>query len=194
MANTMTLHPVSALGGFSALIGDTQVQELTSLSIVSIATPETKHDELDQHLRANTTMGLPRVGFVNRADNGVALLGLQTDQCFMVSPIQQSNSVFALSQMLGETAYLSDQSDSWVVLDLIGPSVRTALERICPIDLNATVFDQNTVARTSMEHLSVIIEQPTDSHFRLYSPRSSASGFLHAVTQSIKNISSTTAE
>ena len=93
-----------------------------------------------------------------------------------------------LEQKLAGIAYTTDQTHVWVALDIGGPATLTALERICPVDLDISAFDIGAVARTSMEHLGVIITRITKTNFRLFSASSSAGSFLHALETSIENI------
>lgn len=191
-----TLKAESPLHGYSQRIGDTQVREIVNLNIVSMAVASGKQSLLDDLLREKIGLSWPRAGTIVRNGDTIALLGLQADQCFMVTRNPDEDQVHAsvkptvtaLASLIGNAAYLTDQSDSWAILELEGPSVLQALERICPVDLSATEFDTHSVARTSMEHLSVIVEKPDTDLYRLYSPRSSANSFLHAVTTSLHNI------
>ena len=184
-----TLRAVSALDGFSQTISATQIREITPITIVSIATPMGGYEKLNALLEKATGLPLPAIGKVIRHNDMHAVLGLQSDQCFMVGFSEQLDPANTLKSALGGAGYLSDQSDSWVVLEIEGPLSRYALERICPLDLAAGVFTEDHVARTSMEHLSVIIEHPSALCFRLYSPRSSAKSLLHAITLSLINVS-----
>lgn len=184
-----TLRALSAFDGFSQTMGATQIREITPVTIVSIATPLGGHQKLTTLLEKTIGLPLPSIGEIHRFEQSLAVLGLQSDQCFMVSFAEQPDPANTLKSSLGDAGYLSDQSDSWVILEIDGPLSRSALERICPIDLAKGVFTENTVARTSMEHLSVIIEHPGPLCFRLYSPRSSAHSFLHAITLSLSNVS-----
>lgn len=184
-----TLRAVSALDNFSQTIGATHVREITPVTIVSISTPLDGHEQLNLQLEKSIGLQIPAIGKINRQSQSLTVLGLQADQCFMVSLSEQIDPANALKAKLGNTGYLTDQSDSWVVLEIDGPLSRRALERICPLDLAMGIFNEDMVARTSMEHLSVIIEHPEKNCFRLYSPRSSASSFLHAITESLSNVS-----
>lgn len=149
----------------------------------------------------------------------VALFGLQLDQCFLIAepidPIKASNRHGAdsdslicdrsgkdmsgscelfkyLQNTLNSTAYLTNQSDSWAVLDIDGQLTLPALERLCMLDMAS--FDTGSVARTVMEQLAIIIERSDAEGVRLFSPRSSAGSFLHAVTTSLQNVAGTTAD
>ena len=187
MANS-TLASVAPLHNFSQRFGDTELREVTDLDIVSLAVSANAKSSLDTLLQQKIGLSFPVVGTAQRNGDNIALLGLQVDQCFMVTPSQQKNPVTAVATITGSAAYLSDQSDSWAILELQGPSAARALERICPIDLSGTEFGEHSVARTVMEHISVIIERPAVDTYRLYSPRSSSNSFLHAMTVSLDNV------
>ena len=187
MANS-TLASVAPLHHFSHRFGDTELREVTDLDIVSLAVSVNAKASLDTLLQQKIGLSFPIAGTVQRNGDDIALLGLQIDQCFMVTPSQQLSPLAAVASITESAAYLSDQSDSWAISELQGPSAVRALERICPIDLSSTVFGEHSVARTVMEHISVIIERPTEQSYRLYSPRSSSNSFLHAVTVSLENV------
>lgn len=187
-----SLTPASPLNGFTKRYGETLVSEHPDLDIVSIATPAGGEESLHALLLEKVGAGLPETGRISRAEDSSMFLGLQPDQCFLVSESQRLQPALTLKSLLGDAAYVSDQSDSWAVLEIRGPKASDALERICPIDISVNAFDEDAVARTSMEHLSVIIHRHKSDGYRLYSPRSSANSFLHAVTESLYNVSSTT--
>lgn len=84
--------------------------------------------------------------------------------------------------------FLNDQSDSWMMLRMSGTRCRQALERICPLDLHPDMFELDDVARTVMEHLSVVILRESEDGFLLLSPRSSARSFVHEIEVSVTNV------
>ena len=95
------------------------------------------------------------------------------------------DAVAVVIEKLGTAGYYTDQSDSWVMLQIAGPGSRAALERICMLDLHSDAFPVDTVARTTMEHLGVMVLRDGEDSFLLMSARSSARSFLHAVETSI---------
>jgi len=95
----------------------------------------------------------------------------------------------ALKSRLQDAAYVTDQSDSWVMLQINGENALRAMERISPIHLSPSAFPPGSIARTSMEHLSAIVMAEDDSTLTLLSPISSAESFWHAVEQSLTNVS-----
>lgn len=191
------LSAMSPLSGYTNTFQDTSVREVSSLVILSVSVPLDGLSALNQKLNELWQTCFPGTGQCTRIDRarlqGLAssaeLYGLQLDQCFLVAePADKSarDIVSHIYDALGPVAYLSDQSDSWAVLDIHGRLSLPALERICMLDLDS--MQSSHVARTTMEHLSVIVEKRDIDHLRLYSPRSSASSFLHAVTTSFQNV------
>ncbi|MFK8081622.1 MAG: hypothetical protein AB8B97_15155 [Granulosicoccus sp.] len=195
--DSATLSAKSPLGGYAHTFDDTEVREIPTLVIVSISVPRDGMNKLEKKLESLWQVSFPTTGACTRIKNTgtlgsvteLVLYGLQSDQCFLVAEPQGSSSQAIMDHVhasLGNVAYLTDQSDSWAVLDVQGPLTLRAMERICMLDLDSLSTLQ--VARTTMEHLSVIVEKSGHHHVRLYSPRSSASDFLHAVTTSLANV------
>jgi sarcosine oxidase subunit gamma len=188
-----TLHARTPLQGHRSRIGDTALVEVQNLDIVSLAVPlqtdPEVRNELVSQVEQALRLSLPAVGHVYRESDSLAVLGMQPDCWYLVCAAHLGNTETAIKRALGAQAYLTDLSDSWAVLDIDGPDAIAALERLCPLDLAPTSFDDKRVARTAMEHLSVIIERPALQRFRLYSPRSSAHSFLHSVSVSLDNVS-----
>lgn len=181
MAN-FTLESRNPLDSYDQRFGETVLTEAVELSIFSIGlalqtdaalSSIKKHIGCDWPVAGQSTLN---------SDASYRLLGLQSDQVFALSSIAQT------LPELDESAYITDQSDSWVGLRLQGPMALQSLERICPIDLHPTVFTEGSVTRTIMEHLAVIILSESTEHYLLLSPTSSAQSFLHAVETSLRNV------
>lgn len=184
MAN-LTLQATSPLNEYHQQFGDTTLSEVVELSIYSIGLAIQPDAALTS---INNELGIPWPDTGRYTVNDSAkyrLLGLQADQAFLLVAADASEDA---RPNLDASAYITDQSDSWAALRLSGPMSRRALERICPVDLHPSVFKQDCVTRTSMEHLAVIILCEADDQYLLLSPTSSAESFLHAVETSIKNV------
>ncbi len=184
-----TLTASSALGGYTENFDGVALEELGDLAIVSIATPLGGEDVLAGELKNGYGATLPKPGQVSLSDDGSTLfLGMGSDQMFAVFDHQGPDAVDAIAARLKDSGYYTLQSDNWVSLRISGPKCREALARICPIDLNPSTFEGGNVARTSMEHMGVIIYPDGPDAFVLISASSSAASFLHAVETSIQNI------
>jgi sarcosine oxidase subunit gamma len=184
---TLTARP--PLDGYSQQFGDLDITELTDMALVSIATPLGGEDALAAAMQQAFEVTLPAVGQSTVSGTGsTRFLGLQPGQVFAMFASESDRPAAIIADKLGEAGYYTDQSDSWVVLQLSGPQARETLERICPIDLQTGAFAEGAVTRTVMEHLGTIILRTGTDTFVLLSARSSAKSFQHAVLTSINNI------
>ncbi len=186
----LTLTASPPLDGYHKQFGDTALTEIGDQALVSIAVPLGGADALDSAMTGayGTTFPAPGSTALSK-DGSVRFLGLQPDQCFALFELAGNDPVEAIANVLGDTGYYTDQSDSWAMLRLSGPLAVSALERICPLGLAPAAFPQGSVARTAMEHLGVIILCENEDSYVLMSARSSAPSFLHAVETSVENVS-----
>lgn len=185
---TLTARP--ALDGYQETFDGTTLEEVTGLALVSIAVPLGGTDALDKALQGAYGVSAPKAGECRITEDGnTRFLGLAADQFFAVLADSDGDAVATVADRLGNAGYYTLQSDNWVALRLSGPLTRTALERICPLDLDPGAFPQGKVARTAMEHMGVILYPDGPDAFVLLSASSSAASFLHAVETSIHNAS-----
>ncbi len=187
--SNLSLTAQSALGGIRRDFEGVSLAEVGGHALVSVATPLGGGERLAKAIASSYGAKLPTVGYSSLSDNGRArFLGLQPDQMFLLFEHEDDEALAAVTGQLGDAGYYTDQSDSWAMLRISGPAGRTALERICMLDLHPDSFDIDAVARTTMEHLGVIILREAADSFLLMSPRSSATSFLHAIETSIINV------
>lgn len=168
---------------------DSQLVEVTDLTIASVACPLDGRAELERAVMRSWSAELPEPGCSTAsADGDVKILGMSPDQFFViVTPAPMPAGEFVSGAVAG-AGYVSDQSDNWVALRLEGPLVLPALERICPLDLDPAAFAVGSVARTVMEHIGAVIHREGPDRFLLLSASSSAHSFLHAVATSFRNV------
>lgn len=177
------------LGGFKFESDAISIAEITDRGIVSVAMPKAGEHKLAQAIAAEFSTAMPKPGhWTTSIKSNARLLGLAQDQFFIVFDDPENTEPARIINALNQSAYLTDQSDSWASLRVNGPACRQALERICPIDLHDESFSVGSVARTAMEHLGTIIYREDDYSFVLMSAASSAKTFLHAVETSARNI------
>lgn len=184
-----TLTTASPLRGYQKDFGAVSLREVCPLAMVSIAVPVDGKEDLNRALEAAFQITLAAPGHSSCTPDGkTRLISLQADQAFIIFDYDGDRAVQIIADKLGTAGYYTDQSDSWVCLRLAGPLSRRALERICPLDLHKDSFVQDMAARTVMEHLGSIIVRGQADEFLLFSARSSARSFLHAIETSIRNI------
>lgn len=182
------LKAESPLAGYSRNFGGTGLFEICDRAMVSMATPKDGERVLQNQLRQIYELDMPGVGQWLSSDiDHAQFLRLQDDLCFVLFDYSGDRAVEKFAEKVS-LAYLSDQSDSWVMLHLRGEKSREALARICPIDLHPGVFKPGDVARTVMEHIGTIIVCDAENEYTLMALRSYAESFLHTIEVSIKNV------
>lgn len=177
------------LAGTDLRFGTCRITAPADLAIVSLALPLGGEDAAQKAIAKAFGTALPDIGQSAAASDGsTTLLRLGIDQGFVMFTHATPDAERVVATKLGGAAYTTDQTDVWCALDVTGPDCRRALERICPIDLHPDAFTIGSLARTTMEHLGVIVIRTDTDSFRLLSASSSAQSFLHAVETSFANV------
>ena len=179
------------LGGYQAQFGPISLREISDICMVSMAVPLAEEQAVHKALKAAFGIDMPDIGQSQGAaalDSRVLRMGL--DHMFVLFARAQNTErpEQQIKTLMKSTVYTTDQSHNWVGLEISGPGCRSALERICPIDLHPERFTINAVARTQMEHLGTIILCVDHETYWLFSASSSAKSFLHALETSIHNV------
>ena len=182
------LQATTPLDGRSITIGKTALWVQADLPLYSLSIPLGGDAAFEAALASSFGLSRPAPGQFTESD-AFRLCGLAQDQFFLTALDPQTPDDAALKGKLGDSAYVTDQSDSWVTLQLNGELAFAAMERICPINLAPAAFPPGSLARTSMEHLSAIVMAENDGSLTLLSPLSSAESFWHAVECSLVNVS-----
>jgi len=183
------LREKAPLVGVSKTFDGLEFSEITDKALVSVATPLGGAKKLIDAMKKSYKAALPKIGSSTSSNDGkVHFLGLQSDQMFVLFDRAGDDCVGHVAKKLGNAGYYSDQSDGWVMVAIAGQQSRTALARICPLDLHKESFVEGAVGRTVMEHLGVIIYRSGPDEFIILSPRSSALSLLHAIETSALNI------
>lgn len=178
----------TALGDAKFDCYGTTITEITDRGIMSIAIPLGGEEKLSKAIASSFKTEIPAVGKSTTSKLASSrFLGLQPNLLFVLFT-EVNGSMKKVALALKATAYLTDQSDSWVTLSMRGDKCRAALERICPIDLHPVAFPEGAIARTTMDHLATIVVREGPDSFLLLSPRSSAKSFWHALETSVRNI------
>jgi methylglutamate dehydrogenase subunit D len=184
-----TLTATSALGGYDRDHDGIRLRELTDLAIVSVALPLGGEADAAKAIESALGSALPPVGqSVMSADRRTRLARLGRDQLFVFFTNPQADAEQVIAAKLNRTAYTTDQSDTWVALEISGLNARAALARICPLDLHPDAFATGSAARTVMEHLGTLILRTGPDTFTVLSASSSAGSFLHALKVSVRNV------
>jgi len=183
------LQATTPLGGFERAYDGISLKEISGYALVSIACPLGGEAAAGEAMAHAFGSGWPGVGKSTlSADAQTRFVGLQRDQIFALFLHPGNSGMRWMSDKLGTAGYYTDQSDSWVLLEIAGPRCALALERLCPVNLHQDAFSIGSVARTVMEHLGVIVLRTGRDVFLLMSARSSARSFLRMVEQSSDSV------
>ncbi len=167
---------------------DLSVNTLSGKALVSIANAEAEKDSLQKAMSDHYQCQYPEVGTSTfSSDEKGLFMALQLDQLFHLFDYEGDHAVETVRQKLGPNAYYTDQSDGWMMLHLSGLESRNVLARICQLDLHPDVFKKGSVARTLMQHISVIILCKARNSFILLTPRSFANSFIDMLKSVIQH-------
>ena len=137
------LSATDSLGGYDKEIGTMRLREISNYSLISLAIPKDKETLFKKKIK--DTFGLNMPSPIETISNKeTRLLFTQPDQIFALT----ENSIDPekdMAEKFESSAYITDQTDAWVVLELSGASSREALKRICQIDLNKDAFKLNSI-------------------------------------------------
>ena len=176
------------LAGYNQNFEGVSLKAPADLAIVSLALPLGGESASEKAIKTAYGAALPEVGqSALSKDSTARLVRLSPDAAFVIFTHGTPDAEPYVAAKLKGAVYTTDQTDVWTGLEIAGPNSRTALERICPIDLHKDSFAQGDAARTTMEHLGTLIIRTGDDAFLLLSGSSSAKSFLHAIETSIQN-------
>lgn len=183
------LKPVTALDNYQANINGVKISEIVNIEIFSFAIKLNDEKKAASSMKRFFMCKMPSPGTVSIAKSSMTrIIRLSDDQLFLLINSKQVEMVTAHFEKFSKCFYITEQTDSWSGVNVSGVRVLECLERICPINLSDKNFPVNSFARTAMEHLNTLIIRNKLNEFELYSARSSAQSFLHAIETSAKNI------
>jgi len=180
----------SPLDGFEKKYQGVSVAEVVDKSLVMIAIPDARKSQIIKDIKKSCNLSIPEMNKSEKSsDSSITLWRLQKNQVFAYYDYQNHDAEESIAKKLAtKDAYYTDQSDTWVIINISGKRSRDALERICPINLDTNIFTLGCVARTSMEHMATIIYKEDENSYLILVMRSFAQSMLHAIEVSIENI------
>ena len=182
------LDASSPLKGYARDFDGVSLSEVTGQALVAIATPLGDDKAVNAALKAAYGVEAPASGQSVPGKKDTRLISTAPDQCMALFPHAGADGEAVVDKALKGAAYVTEQTDAWVILKIEGPRVRAALARFCPLDLHPDVFAVDQAARTVTEHMSAVILRTGADEYLLLSASSSAGSFLHGVETSIQNI------
>ena len=176
-----TLSAMVPLDTYRREFGAANLAERTGFDLVSLSVSHNCAPEFARAVEGVWGTAPPGPGRSVRANGGARLLSIQPGQYFLLFQGDDRRPAEAVSQKIGATAHVTDQSDGWAMLALSGPNAPAIMERLCMLDLHEDRFPVGAVSRTVMEHHGVILLREAGDTYLMLSPRSYARSFLHAV-------------
>ena len=126
-------------------------------------------------LRRSLGIALPKQPNVAASADGLVVFWIAPRRVWLVGAAEHAASLADLRDLLAGQAAVTDLSHSRVVLRLEGADARTALAKLCRIDLHPKAFAPGRTAQTPLGQIAALIHcadgAPT---FDLYLPRSLA--------------------
>lgn len=177
------LQPFNALGGrvpLRADIGTVTLHETPNVALASVAARLGQETACNTVLRDLLGTDLPGPGKAALGDSFDALW-TGPDQWMICAPYATHEDLADIVKTrLGPSASVTEQSDAWVCLDLIGPGVNAVMERLCNLDIH--MMEMGDATRTTIDHLGCLVVRRTPMNgFRILGPRSSAESLFHAI-------------
>lgn len=186
-----TLSARQVLQGRAAIHPGCELRTTPQRSIASIASRgrDGNTRPLAQFLSSAHALELPPPGQFS-VNETLLVIWVGVNQWLAFGDMQTLPSLHTeLHSTLGEVADVTDQTDAWATVAVSGEKACAVLERVCALDLSPAVFPAGSAARTTMEHLNVIIAAvETTPTFVLASPSSSAESFWHALASAVSSV------
>ena len=183
VAKSEPLQANAILAGEDLILDSCSVRVL-SMNIMSFAMPRGQKTAVAKGLKT-LGLSLPTAPKIFIKDK-IYIVQTQPDQWFFISDAPLKKQTLKQISALG---YCTDQSHGWVGVELSGVDVLSVLERLCPLNLSRQAFAINASARTSLDHLGVLMIRLGDNRFYLFSAASSAQSFLHGIKTAILAVS-----
>ena len=176
-----SLHALTALGARAAAVIAVGPLTITERFDVALASVAARRGRMADLVKAANTAGLPLPDPARHQAGEVYSSFWTAPEMWLVEAPLASHEMIAemLKQALGDAASVTEQTDAWVALDLAAPDLAPLLARLCNVDFPAVA--EGYATRTVIEHLGCYLIKNGQGKVRLYGPRSSAKGLVHAL-------------
>lgn len=89
---------------------------------------------------------------------------------------------------LGQHAALTDQSDAWACVQLMGSGAREVLARLTPLDLRDGIFRTGHTARTELRHMMASLTRLEDDTWLILVFRGFAETLVHDLQTAMQSV------
>ena len=183
----MSLTALAPLDGFSLKADGASCSSNAGFAMISLSVMTGQMVRLDRAVASTFGQNLPKAGHSIEASK-MFILSSARDQFFIGRQGNAHNLITDIAKITKNLATITDQSDGWARLILSGPRLPHFMEKFCPINTNLDAFPVGSVARTSVDHLAIIVARLAaksgDKHrFLVLTPRSSAASLANRIAQ-----------
>ena len=149
----LVLHAASAIVGLPFAAGRAQLLAAQPAAIVSVAPFKGQFEAASAIVKTRIGVGLSVAGRYADGDEG-RVLWAGLGQWFVAG---NHGLAAELVGLLTGKAAVSDQSDGWCLLALIGEGSRDVMARLCPLDVSVEAFPEGSVARTEFAQMMALV-------------------------------------
>ena len=182
------LKAESFLSVSKSKIGKNQIVECSDITLISVSIPQGGETKLANRLKSKFGFKAPSATISTISEKMRAIKSGADQYLLFVAESPENGTYARIRDEIEPFGYTTEQTDAWIMLEISGPQTIAALERICPLNLDASVFPVDAFARTHMEHMGALIIRIADEKFLLCSASSSANSFFHAIETSYRNV------
>jgi heterotetrameric sarcosine oxidase gamma subunit len=142
-------------------------------------------DDLRRALQAQFGLDLPDAGKISSAGPLIVLSTGPQSWLVLDDHGKPGGLAVSLKHAVGEAGSVIDQSFAYGALRISGPKARLALSKGCRLDLHPRVFGAQSVARTIMAQIGVVIYQGREEGtYDLLAPSTLAQSFAEFLVES----------
>ena len=177
MAELLALNPCAGL--LPITHGDWTLSEGEAGVLTWLSPIKGQHAALGAALTRAHGVAWPEVG---KASSGkeARCVWLGKDQAMLMGP--------APAEALHDHAGLSDQSDGWAVLRLVGLDGSDVLARLIPVDLRLSAFPVGRALRTQCQHVNVMVLRESPAAIVILGFRSMAQTLMHEIAEAMVSV------
>ena len=159
-------------------IGGVRAEDLGPMAITSVAPFQGQTQAVSKALEAQIGLGLPQVGQSLAREEGARVTWAGMGQFFVTGP--------ELSPIEG--AAITDQTDAWVGVELVGECARDVLARLTAIDLRPDTFVIGRSARAQIGHMNALLLRVGADVYAVFVFRSMAATLVHEIETAMRSV------
>ena len=174
MVKLIPLTPCAGL--LPKTVGTVTLTEVVVDQVTSVAPYAGKDKQVSAGLKEQVGVGLPGVGCsLGKGDALIHWAGHRT--WFLRGAVS-----------LDGLAAVTDQSDTWAIVEIAGAGAEDVLARLVPVDLRVGTFKKGHTARTLLGHMNVLIMRTGPQAFEIMAMRSMAGTLVHELEQAMRGV------